>query len=1203
MSLFQSTVLKKHINALDTATVDAAYERFVAHFHDKGIQENIRNAKEEQYQGEFLIDLFVRVLGYVKNPTPNFNLTTELKNVKDSKKADGAIIDGDRVLAVIELKGTAVTDLGKIEVQAFGYKNNQPGCVFVITSNFEKMRFYIDNAVDFEEFNLFALSRERFDVLWLCLSADSLLRLLPKQLKDESLSREEVVTKELYKDYALFRTEVYRDIVAGNPQVDKLTLFKVTQKLLDRFLFIFFAEDRLLLPPNSIRAIVQQWEDLRDKYDEYQPLYERFKKYFGYMNTGHKGQKHDIFAYNGGLFKPDAVLDSIVIDDDLLHKHTFKLSNYDFVSEVSVNILGHIFEHSLNEIEEIQAEIEGQTVDKGTSKRKKDGVFYTPKYITKYIVDNTVGKLCEEKKTALGIDDADYDRGRKGRQKETIKKLAKTLDDYRAWLLQLTICDPACGSGAFLNQALEFLIAEHAYVDELHAKLFGDAMVLSEVENSILENNLFGVDINNESVEIAKLSLWLRTAQKGRKLTSLNNNIKCGNSLIDDPAVAGDKAFDWEKEFPQVFQEKTKKAFHITTALHDSRTSQRMIDYKVRKKRDLGTNPYPNYTKLTAEEEVLITQIVAEIVKEDKLNIPAYNICGDHMHLLLVCEEEEQSRIVQKIKAKTARAVNIAKGITIPVAPATLTTREHAPLASQDKKTLLSREHAPLASKKHNSLWTQKYGCNPIRSDKQLHNTINYIQNNREKHELPENKDLQSLITQLTCTIEQAFAPEYSGGFDVVIGNPPYGAKIDSQQTNHISNKFNASLSGEIDTYIIFYFSSISILKKNGILGFITPDTWLTISKASGLRNYLLNNVEIIDVYDRYKPFVDAKDTRCHTLILRNQKSTSLINVKVVNSKSEVVKSFELPSSVLKLNQEWNIYTSNEEREIFNKMKKNSVKLEDLFNLKYGLRTGNNSKYLTNNISESLTGIKIARGSNIENYYFNWSPEYLITKEGLPDSYFDESLINSPKIIIQYVRTNSTNPRARWLESTIIEEDNFVPLNSTSFVYLKDNSYSLKYLLPLISSYLLNFYYKAHYTDVNVKPLYLAQLPIPIVDELKQQLFIEKADIMIKLNKELKSIVFSFNSLVQSKFPIEKLTNKLQSWHELDFKGFLKELKKAKVHLTLSEEAEWMGYFNEQKQKATALQQEIDRVDREIDGMVYGLYGLDEAEIAIVEGS
>jgi hypothetical protein len=97
------------------------------------------------------------------------------------------------------------------------------------------------------------------------------------------------------------------------------------------------------------------------------------------------------------------------------------------------------------------------------------------------------------------------------------------------------------------------LIAEHRYIDELQAKLMGDSMVLSDVETSILENNIYGVDLNDESIEIAKLSLWLRTAQKGRKLNSLNNNIKCGNSLIDDHEIAGDKAFSWEKKFPEVF--------------------------------------------------------------------------------------------------------------------------------------------------------------------------------------------------------------------------------------------------------------------------------------------------------------------------------------------------------------------------------------------------------------------------------------------------------------------------------------------------------------------------------------------------------------------------------------------------------------------------------------------------------------------------
>src|SRR5690606_23093910 len=184
------------------------------------------------------------------------------------------------------------------------------------------------------------------------------------------------------------------------------------------------------------------------------PLYERFKLYFSYLDQGRKGSasKAEIYAYNGGLFKPDNLLDRLEISDELLAKHTTQLSKYDFASQVDVNILGHIFENSLNEIESVSAEIEGGEFDKQKSKRKKDGVFYTPKYITKYIVENTVGRLCEEKKSELGFREEEYFKGRKQRQTKTLEGLIKILDDYRAWLLQLTICDPACGSGAFLNQ-------------------------------------------------------------------------------------------------------------------------------------------------------------------------------------------------------------------------------------------------------------------------------------------------------------------------------------------------------------------------------------------------------------------------------------------------------------------------------------------------------------------------------------------------------------------------------------------------------------------------------------------------------------------------------------------------------------------------------------------------------------------------------
>ncbi|HWS59559.1 MAG TPA: N-6 DNA methylase [Flavobacterium sp.] len=574
MSLFQNSVVAKQLQSQDKSKLVAQWNVFKNHFHNPTIQDNIRSSKEEQYQGEFLIDLFVNVLGYTKNPTPDFNLTTEYKNVKDSKKADGAILINDtrgeaeqseaKVKAVIELKGTNTTDLNKIEIQAFGYKNNQPDCVYVITANFEKLRFYIDNATEHIEFNLFNLSEKEFELLYLCLAYENIANDVPKKLKEQSVSQEKDITKKLYTDYSLFKRELHQDLVKQNPEFDALELFQKSQKLLDRFLFIFFAEDRNLLPTNLIFRINKEWRQLQEMRMNIS-LYDRYKIYFNDLNKGAKvtlpafsetiatqKEEHQIFAYNGGLFQPDEILDHIHIDDELLYKYTHKLSNYDFASEVDVNILGHIFENSLNELDEIKAHLEGTAIEKATTKRKKDGVFYTPKYITKYIVDNTVGKLCQDKKAELNIIEEDYYTDKK-RTKTTKQPLLEKLTAYRNWLLQITICDPACGSGAFLNQALDFLIAEHRYIDELQAKLFGDAMVLSDVEKSILENNLYGVDLNEESVEIAKLSLWLRTAQPNRKLNNLNNNIKCGNSLIDDKAIAGDKAFNWQTEFPKIF--------------------------------------------------------------------------------------------------------------------------------------------------------------------------------------------------------------------------------------------------------------------------------------------------------------------------------------------------------------------------------------------------------------------------------------------------------------------------------------------------------------------------------------------------------------------------------------------------------------------------------------------------------------------------
>lgn len=557
--LIQKNILKKYWGLLDEQRIQKAWNQYKSYFLNEEIQANIHKIKEEQFQEGFLRELFVKVLAYTINPSPNYNLTTELKNEVGAKKADGAILINDNVIGVIELKDHKTPDLASIENQAFGYKNKHKETRLVIISNFEKLRLYIDNAVEYREWDIFHMSEDDFRELYLCLAWEQVAHGIAIQMKSESVSSEEQITKSLYKDYSQFKRVLFADILKQNPTPEgrdekdwQLLLFKKTQKLLDRLLFIFFAEDCGLLPPNSMVKIIEQWVDLQEKYDEYFPLYDRIKKYFGYMNTGHQGKQYEIFAYNGGLFKPDEILDNIKITDDVLAEHTRRLSEYDFESDVDVNILGHIFENSLSEIEEVTQQITSGAAPQ-VSKRKQDGVFYTPQYITKYIVENTVGRLCAEKKAELNIVEDEF-LSEQRRQLQTKKRLLEQLQQYREWLLGLTILDPACGSGAFLNAALQFLMSEHKHIDEMEAKVTGSSIVFQDIENSILENNLYGVDINEESVEIAQLALWLRTAKPHRKLNTLNQNIKCGNSLISDPAIAGEKAFDWQKEFPQVFE-------------------------------------------------------------------------------------------------------------------------------------------------------------------------------------------------------------------------------------------------------------------------------------------------------------------------------------------------------------------------------------------------------------------------------------------------------------------------------------------------------------------------------------------------------------------------------------------------------------------------------------------------------------------------
>ena len=1036
MPLFQTSVLKKYLSQQDQTAVDKAYQKYSKYFLNPEIQENIRNSKEEQFQATFLTELFVNVLDYTINPSPNYNLTTEFKNEKGAKKADGAILIDGKALGVVELKGTETKDLDKVNTQAFNYKNNHSACVYVITSNFEKLRFFVQNAVEHIEFNLFTITADEFKVLWLCLQADNLMTNVPLKVKEESLLAEENITKQLYKDYSAFKTALWQNMVKNHPDDDQLMLFKKTQKLIDRFLFIFFAEDSGLLPPNSVMKIIEKWKD-DTEWGDNRKLYDIYKQYFGFINKGRpaKGERAEIFGYNGGLFIDDLILDNIKIDDDVLLQYTEKLSTYDFQSEVDVNILGHIFENSLNEIENITAELEGQKIDKSKTKRKKDGVFYTPKYITKYIVENTVGKLCEERKAELNITDERF--GQAGKRS---RKGIEDLQTYRNWLLDLKICDPACGSGAFLNQALEFLIDEHRYLDELTAHYHKSPLVLSDIQTQILEQNIYGVDINEESVEIAKLSLWLRTARKGRKLTSLNNNIKCGNSLIDDPSVAGAKAFDWQKEFPKVFE---KGGFDVV----------------------IGNPPY-----VRAE---LLGDLTEYFESKYKVFHPASDLFAYFYEL--------GSSIIEKEGALMGYISN-----TFDKTAAGKVLRDY-----------LTKETS-------------------------LHNYIDFT----------EVQVFEGATTYPVIIILDK-SPSAKNHFKYV--------KIPKQKQSKII---------EVESM-----PHIDVLQEK-----LSPDAWSFLPK------------EIVDLFNKLVELPTVREMfgkSFRGLITGLNDAFVVKNNWVISShlkyiyEGKEIKKWSTPAPEQKLilfKSRWtkDNYGENTSEE--------QLKLE----LSQDFRQ----------IMEHLAPFESRAKKRYDKGDFWWELRNC--------AYYD--LFEKPKIIFPNLQNTNKfclDPIGVFVNAPAV----FLPVASKTLVCILNSK--------LVWVFLKSICVVRSGGYIEVKPQYFEQIPIPIFkDEVE---FERKADKIIWLTDELQKTQGSFINLLQSRFDIEKLSKKLQNWGELEFKDFLKELKKAKVQLSLSEEAEWMQYFTEQKQKAQELKSEINKIESDIDQMVYQLYGLNNEEISIVE--
>lgn len=447
----------------------------------------------------------------------------------------------------------------------------------------------------------------------------------------------------------------------------------------------------------------------------------------------------------------------------------------------------------------------------------------------------------------------------------------------------------------------------------------------------------------------------------------------------------------------------------------------------------------------------------------------------------------------------------------------------------------------------------------------------------------------------------------------MVIGNPPYGAELSSEHKSFLEAKYD-TFEYQVNTYVLFYERGITITSKNGMLGYITPATFTYQHYFKKLREYLqkFNQVAISKYF--YEVFDDADiGDSVSWIIQKRENAKKDILIQLCQTKEDAMNFPSLISYSSIVNKSDNIYNLSLGGFDLHRFDIGCKQLVDIAEIIVGIKayqTGKgvpkqsreivDEKIYTSNQKLDETYIQCVIGKDFYRYRFLQQPTmYLSYGKWLAEPRESAPFFDDEKIILRQTSDSLIGH---------LDNERRINLNNVYNIGKKDSNFSLKYILGLLNSKLLNFIYQSISQEkgrifAEVKKIYLAKLPIKVCENALQNSIADQVGSIIEKNKIITNLSNNFISLLNSKVDIERPSSKLENWHELDFKDFLKELQKANVKLSLSEEADWMNYFNEQKQKAQTLKAEIDKTDREIDRMVYELYGLTEEEIRIVEGA
>lgn len=573
-NLFNKSLMKKYAN-------ERAFQLNVTkHNLIKTHIEKIENGefKSEVSSYLYFYDFLKYILGYDREE----NILFDEKEDTGRGKSEFALKSGDKKFMVIELKDQD-TDLDKPQNrlgdkrspvdQAFSYAQHSGDIDWIFVSNFKEFRLYeyskkSNTCIRFTSEDL--LDKEKFSFFMLSFSKRSHIeKKYPSKLLEKTLVIEKKLEENFYKLYHETRLMIMKELeeIQGLNRTESL---HYAQIILNRYMFICFAEDMNLLPSQlSIKTIASP---IKNKSLRKKSIWYSLNNLFIDIDEGNP--ERGVFEYNGGLFNEDLedkiVIRDIVEDDEFfqdtyqgwifnerpidieslvhpyetkinqIYKNLLTISSFDFSSDLDVNILGHIFENSIGDIEELKRDAKGR--------KKEEGIYYTPDYITDFICKNTIIPYLSKSGKVNTVDGLIGEYW--GSEIELLDKKVK----------EIKILDPACGSGAFLNRAADVLLEIQ---EEIHKRLYDQDKTLDkhidsvEKRSQILLKNIYGVDLNEESTEITKLSLFLNIFKKAKnpvKLPKIDTNIKCGNSLIDDSDYT-DKPFNWDTNFADIRKE------------------------------------------------------------------------------------------------------------------------------------------------------------------------------------------------------------------------------------------------------------------------------------------------------------------------------------------------------------------------------------------------------------------------------------------------------------------------------------------------------------------------------------------------------------------------------------------------------------------------------------------------------------------------